>query len=358
MFNTRIILLFVAFNLLCCLAEDSYYDVLGIEKNAEEKSIKKAYRRLSIKYHPDKCKTEECKVQFAAVQEAYDCLIDDNLRRVYDQKGKQGVEDYKKQEQQGGAPSPFASFFGGQPQKQRNQDKLVKVKVSLEDLYNGRDLEMKIPRKELCSHCHGTGAETPDDFETCPYCHGQGFTIEKHEFMPGFVQQVQQQCSHCHGKGSIIKKQCHVCHGKHLVDGHYDLSLTVEKGMSDGEEITFENKGDQHPDMDAGHIIVHLEQQPHRLFTRDQDNLRITLTITLKEALLGWSKTITHLDGHKVTFGNQDITKPGQVLTINEEGMPKHNFPSEKGDLLVTVKVKFPKTLTNEQKEQLKSILG
>ena len=265
---------------------------------------------MSLKYHPDKCQTEECKVKFSEVQEAYDVLTDENLRRVYDLKGKKGVEDYKKNKESQGN-NPFGDFFG---QRQRTNDKQVTVKVQLADFYNGKEYTIEVPRKELCPHCHGSGAETPDHVHTCPKCNGQGFTIVKHEFAPGFVQQMQQPCPKCGGKGTIIDKKCHVCHGKHLIDGKVQLDVTIERGMKDGEQLVFEHKGDQDPDLDSGHIIVILKQESHPTFTREEDNLRTSINITLKEALLGWKRTIKHLDGHTVEIGNQDVTRPGMMI--------------------------------------------
>ena len=136
----------------------------------------------------------------------------------------------------------------------------------------------------------------------------------KHEFAPGFVQQMQQPCPKCGGKGTIIDKKCHVCHGKHLIDGKVQLDVTIERGMKDGEQLVFEHKGDQDPDLDSGHIIVILKQESHPTFTREEDNLKTSINITLKEALLGWKRTIKHLDGHTVEIGNQDVTRPGMMI--------------------------------------------
>lgn len=292
------------------------------------------------------------------IQDAYDTLSDDNKRRVYDAQGEEGVEEREKRGQQQGF-NPFADLFGfggGFGGKQRNKDMQATLPVTLEDLYNGREINVNIEREELCDHCHGTGADDPDHIHTCPVCKGQGVTLQRIQLAPGFVQQVQQPCQKCGGKGKIYDKACHVCHGQKLVRKQHTLSVDIERGMQDGEQITFEHEGNQHPDLDPGHVIVVLQQRKHNLFTRDGNNLRMGFTISLKDALLGWKSSIKHLDGHVVEFGKEGITKPGEVIKIEGEGMPVHNFPSQKGDLFVTITVAMPKSLNKKQKEAIETL--
>ena len=340
--------------------------------DANERKIKSAYRKLSLKYHPDKCKTEECKAKFIDIQKAYDVLSDENQRRVYDNKGEAGLEEREKQQQQGGGGfDPFGGIFGhpfGFGQRQRNQDTQVQLRVGLEDLYNGREIEISVRRDVICKACRGTGADDPDHVHKCPVCGGTGVQMVRRQLAPGFVTQMQQQCSKCGGRGTIFDHVCPKCKGHKLVQENHSLTVTIERGMNDNEQITFENEGNQHPDLDPGNIIVVLQQLPHSLFTREGDNLRMKMSITLKEALLGWRKTVKHLDQHIVEVGKSGITKPGmcvfcvleavgEVIRIEGEGMPQHNFPSQKGDLFVTITVVMPTSLSNKQKEMIQNYL-
>ena len=325
-------------------------------RDASSSKIKKAYRKLTLKYHPDKCKTDECKEKWNDISAAYECLSDDNKRRVYDVKGEEGVEEREKGNQQQGF-NPFADLFGfgNFGGKQRNQDMQATVPVTLEDLYNGREHTFTFNRQEICSHCHGSGADDPNHVHTCPVCKGSGVVNQRIQLAPGFVQQIQQPCQKCGGKGKTFDKQCRVCHGHKLVTKPHSMTVDIERGMKDGEQITFEHEGNQHPELDPGHVIVVLQQRKHRLFTRDNNDLRINHSITLKEALLGWSHHINHLDGHRVDFGKKTITKPGEVLKIEGEGMPIHKFPSQKGDLYITITVVMPTSLSAEQKKAIET---
>lgn len=247
-------------------------------RKASESQIKRAYRKLSLKYHPDKCKTDECKAKFIDIQAAYDCLSDENKRRVYDMKGEEGVEEREKQGSQQGF-NPFADIFGfgGFGGKQRNQDMQATVPVSLEDLYNGREMNFSINRQELCEHCHGTGADDPEHVHTCPVCKGSGVILQRVQLAPGFVQQVQQPCRKCGGKGKTYDKPCHVCHGNKLVTKPHMISVEIERGMKDGEQITFEHEGNQHPDLDPGHVIIVLRREApsvHARWKRSADELQ------------------------------------------------------------------------------------
>ena len=134
------------------------------------------------------------------------------------------------------------------------------------------------------------------------------------------------------------------------------ITVDIERGMKDGEQITFEHEGNQHPDLDPGHVVVVLQQRKHATFTRDNNDLRMNYSISLKDALLGWRSHVTHLDGHRVEFGKEGITKPGEVLKVEGEGMPVHKFPSQKGDLYITITVVMPKSLTEKQKSVISTL--
>lgn len=223
----------------------------------------------------------------------------------------------------------------------------------MEDLYNGKEVSKEIRRKEICSHCHGTGANNETDIKTCEICHGHGIITETMKSFMGKTRLVQKTCPVCGGSGISIGNKCHVCHGNKMVDAKHTLSVTVERGMKDGDEIAFENEGTQYVGQKARTIIIKLKQQEHKVFTRKGDDLYMTHKITLKDALLGWEHTITHLDGHYVDFGKEGITRNGEVIVMKEEGMPVHQFPSQKGDLYITIQVVMPKKLSSKQLQDI-----
>eukprot|EP01029_Cantina_marsupialis_P028988 TRINITY_DN778318_c0_g1_i1.p1 TRINITY_DN778318_c0_g1~~TRINITY_DN778318_c0_g1_i1.p1 ORF type:complete len:365 (-),score=115.15 TRINITY_DN778318_c0_g1_i1:181-1275(-) len=333
-------------------ASGDFYDILGVPKDASGGKIKKAFRKLSLKYHPDKNPGDEvAKDNFMKVNEAYEVLSDSDKRRVYDQGGEEALQKNEQRKQQR-QHNPFGSMFGfGQQEEKRGADAKIPLQVTLKDVYVGREFNMKYRKQVLCPKCRGTGADDPDDIHTCPHCNGQGVKVVRQQIAPGFVQQFQQTCDHCHGKGKIMKSDCKKCHGHKVVPGDEHYSVVVERGMKDGDLITFENASDEHPDHAAGHLHFLLRVQPHKLFIRNGNDLRMKMEITLKESLLGFKKVLTHLDDHEFVVRKNGITRPGEIMALDDEGMPNHEFASEKGRLYIEFIILFPKTLSSEQKK-------
>jgi len=248
--------------------------------------------------------------------------------------------------------------FGRQQRgPKRGPDLTIDLPVGLDDLYNGKEVEVAVRKRVVCPRCRGSGAKNADDVETCTVCKGRGITITQHQLGPGFVQQVQQTCNKCGGKGKIAKSKCPFCKAKKVVTGEDSLMVSVERGMADGEEITYEGASDESPDEAAGNLIFKIATMPHPLFSREGNDLHYKLTITLQEALLGFTTEIKHLDEHMVPLSSESITIPGQVIKVDGEGMPHREVPSEKGDLFVHVTVAFPTKLDAAQKEHLKQAL-
>lgn len=349
------------------LAGRDYYAILEIKKNADEKAIKKSYRKLSMKYHPDtNGGSKEAELKFQDVARAYEVLSDKDKRRIYDQHGEEGLDKHLQQQNHdasGGAHDPFdifSQFFHGgrRPQHreaQRGPDTKIILPVTLEDLYVGTSIEVDVQQQVLCSHCRGTGADGDEHFHTCHQCRGQGVVTQIHQLGPGFVQQVQAQCPVCTGKGKIIKKQCHVCQGKKREHGHKNLDVYIDQGMVDGKVIEFQHSGDEQPDMNPGHVVFQIQQLPHSFYTRENNDLKCEVKITLRESLTGFERWITHLDGHKVHIKRSSITKPNSVIKLKEEGMI--NEKGEHGVLHVKIVVQFPATLTPHEVTTLTSTL-
>ena len=270
--------------------------------------------------------------------------------------GKEGLE--KAANQRGGGNDLFSRLFNQQQGgPRRGADIGIELSVSLKDLYMGRRMKVAVERQILCPKCRGTGAKSPKDMEKCHECGGKGVVIQKRQLGPGFVQQIQAQCSKCGGKGRIIKEHCPHCHGDKVARGQKLIDVMVEQGMANGQEITFDHMADESPEESAGAIVFKVIQDPHPTFRRNGMDLHYKATISLVQALTGFSFDITHLDDHKVTVSSDKITRPGEVKRVVGEGMPRHNFPSEKGDLLVEFTVQFPRTLSADQKAQIKELL-
>jgi len=328
--------------------------------------LKKAYRKLAVGCHPDKYPNDaEKQAQFQSISEAYEVLSDDEKRRIYDQYGEEGL---KKGVRGGGGTFDFDDIFhmfggGGGGQKKR-KDELpkgnplrIKLQVTLEDLYNGKDFEVLQRRQVLCPHCRGTGAENSDDVSTCPDCGGSGTKVVTQKLGPGFVQRMQTTCDRCGGKGRIVTSTCTHCHGTKIDTAEQLISIFIEKGMPDGYEIVSESDGDEKPGEEPGDLIFKITTAPHKRFERNGNDLNMSMTITLLQSLVGFTKTFKHLDGHEVTITRDTVTKPGLQIVVSGEGMPHHGFSSQKGDLQVTFNIQFPTVLTEDQKEGFKTLL-
>ena len=328
--------------------------------------IRKAYRKLAKQYHPDRNPGKEAEKRFQEIAEAYEVLSDDDKRQIYDQHGKEGL---KQQDGGGGGGrfggSMFDQFFGGGRGRGRQQQKkgptlVLDLPVTLRELYVGTKIEVELSKQVMCDSCRGSGARSAEDLKTCKTCKGEGIRIVHHQLGPGFVQQSQETCHKCGGKGKIIKAKCLTCKGAKVIHGTDDLLIEIEKGMADGQQLTFSRAGDQTEDIDTtpGDVIYELRTAPHRRFTRRGDDLYMTQVLTLLEALSGFETTFSHLDGHKVTLKRSKVTQPGFVMKVPKEGMPAHNFASEKGDLYVTFTVVLPSKVSAADKATFSTMLG
>jgi len=209
----------------------------------------------------------------------------------------------------------------------------------------------------MCHECRGTGAEDPDDVEKCSLCNGKGIRIITQQLGPGFVQQSQTTCDRCGGTGHLIRSTCPHCKGRKVEKGDSILELTIEKGMDNGHTLVFREEGDQSPDIQPGNLIFTIQTLPHPHFVRRGNDLQLRTSITLLEALVGFSKQIEHLDGHRITVESQAVTIPGQVVEIQGQGMPIHEDPSSFGKLYLEFSVVFPSSLTQSQKTAFQAIL-
>ncbi|KAJ3385616.1 DnaJ- protein scj1 [Entophlyctis sp. JEL0112] len=338
------------------LAGKDYYAVLGVNRSALKREIKKAYKDLSIKWHPDKNPgNKAAEEKFMELAQAYEILSDDEKRRIYDQYGEEGLQGNAGQQ----FHNPFDIFsqfgFGSHrnsgPQERKGPEISIPLRVTLEELFNGEQLEVDVNKQVICPVCRGSGAKNANDVKTCHSCNGQGIKIVRQQLAPGMFQQMQTTCDVCGGKGKIVKSKCTSCHGHKVKRGSHQISVSVERGMPDGHHIIFENEGDEHPDITSGDIHFVVETLDHPVFTRNGNDLKMSRQISLKEALLGFKFDVMHLDGNSISISREVPTQPGFIQVVKGEGMPTHMFPSERGDLYVEYSVLLPDTLSQAQKK-------
>ena len=323
------------------------YEILDVDPDADDKEIKKRFRKLSIKYHPDRNPSEEAALKFEEIRGAYEILSNPDKRILYDTGGIETVREAEKEEQAGGrrAMDPFAAFFGGgggggSRNSKRGQDSKMQFGVSLEDLYNGNTLEAKITRRVVCRGCSKRSRQNTPKCKACNRC-------------PDEVKMVQRRMGNMIMNQQVAVKSKHKCKQEETT-----LEITVERGMSDGAVIKFPRMSEQTPGMIPGDVVFIVKEKPHKQFQRRGNDLEMTMKITLQEALLGFRRVVKHLDEHEFVVTNKNgISKPNQQIRIKGEGMPVHNFPSQRGDLTVILHIVFPRSLSESQKEALHSIL-
>jgi len=353
--------LFMLEYLVLVSAGKDYYQILGVAKDASTRQIGKSYRLLSKEWHPDKRRGDPNAAQkFAEISEAYEVLSDDEKRRVYDQYGEEGLKSNGAQQFR----SPFDIFsnfgfgggFGGHNHQHAEQRKgpniEIPLEVTLKDLYLGKTFTVAHKKQVLCPKCRGTGAKDAQDVSTCPDCNGSGVKIKTTQLGPGFMTQSQTTCDRCNGKGKVVKSKCPFCKGTKVHIDEDKINVFVERGMQDRHQIVFEQEADEVPETIPGDVIFKIITLPHKKFTRDGDNLHLKMTITLLEALVGFKKTFKHLDGHDVVVSRNEVTKPGEVVVLEEEGMPQHNYASQMGNLYIEFSIKMPTSVTEEQKKK------
>ncbi|KAG1688796.1 DnaJ subfamily A member 2 [Nymphon striatum] len=335
------------------MADNKLYDVLGVTRNAGEHELKKSYRKLAKEFHPDK--NPNAGEKFKEISFAYEVLSDPSKREVYDRYGMKGL-------QEGGHEGPagfgdlFSTLFGGGGgglfggggggrKRNRGEDTVHPLKVSLEDLYKGKTAKLQMHRDVTCITCDGIGGK-PGSRKSCRSCNGRGVKITVRQLGPGMMQQMQTVCPDCKGEGEIIneKDRCRTCKGKKVTKDTKILEVHVDKGMKDGQKIYFRGEGDKIPGIEPGDVIIVLQTKPHSMFQRESNNLIYNHSITLTEALCGFSFTLKHLDDRELIVKNLpgNVVKPGTIRTVQEEGMPLYKSPFEKGNLYVKFSVTFP----------------
>jgi DnaJ family protein A protein 2 len=352
--------------------ETEYYDRMGVAPDANKDDIKKAYRKLAVKFHPDKNPNNpEAAEKFKEISEAYEVLSDENKRQMYDKYGKDALkeggfsghsaQDIFEQFFGGGFGS---SFFGGGPRGPRRTEDIVhELQVTLEDLYRGKTTKLSVTRDVICKTCTGAGTKSGSAAGKCKTCDGRGIRMIIKQLGPGMIQQMQTVCNDCGGKGEQIKEEdkCKECKGKKVIKEKKILNVYVDKGMRHGQKVVFAGESDEAPGQEPGDIIFVLVEKKHETFKRNGNDLIMETSIPLIEALGGFTLTIKHLDDRVLVVKSEkgEIINPGETRVIPSEGMPIHKRPMENGNLYIKFNVDFPKpgSINPSQIQQLEKVL-
>ncbi len=354
-----------------------YYEVLGVAKNATEEEIKIAYKKLAIKYHPDRNPdNKEAEEKFKEAAEAYDVLHDANKRARYDQFGPEGVNGNAGFGGQGmnmdDIFSMFGDIFGGhgfsgfggnysnraqtnQPQF-RGSDLRIRMKLTLQEISTGVTKKIKVKKYIVCPDCHGSGCEKGSQKTTCPDCHGTGYINKVRQSLFGMMQ-TQSVCPTCHGEGQIIKNKCPHCQGEGVVRGEEIVDINIPAGVGDNMIINIPGKGNagRHNGI-PGDIQVIIEEQEDKTFIRDDNDLIYNLLLSVPQATLGDTVTVPTLDG-KARIKIEPGTQPGKVLRLRGKGLPAiKGYGSGNGDLVVKISVYIPEKLSAEEKKHFEAI--
>jgi len=346
------------------MSKRDYYEVLGVQKNSSEDDLKKAFRRLAMKYHPDRNPDDaEAEAKFKEAKEAYEVLCDQNKRAAYDQFGHAGVDQAGMGGARGGAgfgdifEDIFGDIFGGGGRRggggtraYRGSDLQYNLELSLEEAVAGKEVDIRIPAMKTCETCSGTGAKKGTHPQTCSTCHGQGQV----RIQQGFFS-IQQTCPQCHGNGKVITDPCPECHGQGRIEEHKTLSVKIPAGVDTGDRIRLSGEGEAGLNGGpSGDLYVQIFVKEHELFTREGDNLFCNVPIRFTTAALGGEMDVPTLNGN-VNLKIPAETQTGKKFRLRNKGV-KSVRSSSIGDLVCTVIVETPVNLTKRQRELLEEL--
>jgi DnaJ family protein A protein 2 len=353
----------------------SYYDTLGISKSASVDDIKKAYKKMCLKWHPDKNleNMEEAKTEFQKIQEAYEVLSDNEKRNIYDKYGKDGLKHQASDFPD--ANDIFSRVFGGNPfmsgfmnmggnvrvneQKvQVGPNKLFHLDLSLEEIYNGCSKKFNIRRRIKCPTCFATGTRSGKP-PKCDTCNGMGMRTIIRQMGPGMIQQSTTQCNICNGTGKVVKEddKCTDCNGSKYDYETKLLEIDIDKGIKNGEHIRLSKLGDEVDNaIEPGDIILEINEKKRDDMYREGNDLVVKRSILLSEALCGLSLAFKHLDGEIIVIESDKIIKPNMRHIISNLGFYNKNSKNN-GDLIFEFYIVFPENIQENRKELIKKLL-
>ena len=360
------------------MAKRDYYEVLGVSKSATDDEIKKAYRKIAIKYHPDRNPgNKEAEEKFKEAAEAYDVLHDPQKRQQYDQFGFDAPGGGFGGFGGGGFStddifSMFGDIFGGhagfggfgggfggghRAPQYRGADLRINVTLSLQEIATGTTKKFKVKKDVACPDCHGSGAEAGSSAETCTKCGGSGVVMKTVRTMLG-IMQTQTECPECHGEGKVIKNKCHNCGGTGVIKGEDIVEVKIPAGVAEGMVVNIPGKGNAGPHNGVnGDIQVCIFEEANDTFVRDGNDVIYNLLLDIPTAILGGTVEIPTIDGSKVKIKIEPGTQPGKTLRLRGKGLPAvQGYGQGTGDLVVNISVFVPKNLTKEEHKAIESL--
>ena len=357
------------------MAKRDYYEVLGVNKSATDSEIKAAYRKLAIKYHPDRNPgNTEAEEKFKEAAEAYDVLHDPQKRQQYDQFGFDtpgggfgngggfgtgfSMDDIFSMfgDVFGGHSSGFGGF-GGNRRQYRGTDLRLTVKLSLLEMSTGVTKKFKVKKDITCHCCHGSGSADGSAPGTCPTCQGHGVVVKTVRTMLGMMQ-TQTDCPTCHGEGTVIKNKCKECGGTGVEKGEEVVEINIPAGVAEGMVVNVSGKGNAGPHNGVnGDIQVYIKETENDTFVRDGQDVIYNLLLDFPTAVLGGEVSIPTIEGGKVKIKIEPGTQPGKTLRLRGKGLPYvQGYGSGKGDLVINISVYIPKTLSKQERTAIESM--
>lgn len=344
------------------MSKRDYYEVLGIDKGASKEEIKKAYRKLARKYHPDVSKEEDAEEKFKEVKEAYEVLSDENKRAQYDQFGHsatngQGFGGFGGAEDFGGFGDIFDMFFGGGRRRdpnapQQGNDLQYSIVLEFHEAIFGKEMDIHVPKEETCETCHGSGAKPGTKVETCSHCHGSGQLNQEQNTPFGRVVN-RRVCHYCNGSGKLIKEKCNTCGGNGRVKKNKKIHINIPAGIDEGQQIRVAGKGE--PGINggpAGDLFVVIHVRDHDFFEREGDDIHCELPINFAQAALGDELEVPTVHG-KVKLKVPAGTQTGKMFRLKGKGAPNVRGRGQ-GDQIIKVRVVTPMNLTEKQKDLIR----
>ena len=343
-------------------SDTKLYTTLGVDKSASEADIKKAYKKLALKYHPDRNKDPKAESTFKEISKAYNVLGDSDKRKNYDMFGLDGVNAGGFAGDAGKNPfDVFGDIFGSHSfggRTSRNTTKVganvvKEIEIGLEDFFLETDIKVGLSRMVACETCDGKGCKDPMDIVTCAICDGSGMFVKVQQFGPGMISQSTQMCSKCLGKGKIVNpdKLCFSCDGSKRTKKKVNVNFKLSKTNKSDDKIVFDHMADYDPDVDIqGNLIIILKELPNSNFIRLENDLVYIKTISLIEALCGMELSIPHLDNRMLFCKTSDVIQPNSFMKIDDEGMG--------GALYIKFNVVFPQKLSDERKMYIKKLIN
>lgn len=360
------------------MAKRDYYEVLGVDKKASADEIKRAYKKMAVKYHPDRqgnkseAEKKEAEDKFKEAAEAYSVLSDEQKRQQYDQFGFDGPNMGGFGGGFGGGGfsmddifSMFGDIFGGgggarrggRPQVHRGSDLRLKVRLNLKEVSTGVTKKFKLRKDITCPHCHGNGSADGAAPQTCSTCHGTGYVTRAQRTMFGMMQ-TQAPCPDCQGEGTVITNKCTHCHGEGIIKGEEVIEIQIPAGVQSGMVVNVQGKGNAgRRNGINGDIHVLVDEEPNDTFVRDGNDLIYNLLLDFPTAALGGTVEIPTIEDTRLRVKIEPGTQPGKTLRLRGKGLPAvSGYGYGNGDLVVNISVYVPKTLSKDERKALEDM--